>query len=198
GGNNSTEYKHILDSMVHLEFESGLRSTGFCVGQRDIFVYAHGVGEGSMMFEHRSVAYEIPEDMYEVEQFVTGQGKMDMARIVIDSSIGLEFKGMWKHIAKPIFSRDALLITKMDNLFREREAGTVKDAGMIVMKDFDGNIQGMRMNEISYYALTVRGDCGSLLLQKQYGTWKIIAMHNGSRQGLAYGVRLDVCIAKYE
>ncbi|QIZ64096.1 polyprotein [Clownfish picornavirus] len=193
GGNKSFEYRHLVEAMVDLQFGDADPVSALCIGGRSIMTYMHGVGDGPLTFEYKGRNFTVAEDKYHVEVFDLDGTRMDLAKICIDPSLGIEFTNMWKHVATPIFHRDGILVRKDGPFFEKMDVGKVTDAGVVMLKDASGQLVGMRSGQISYYATTSVGYCGSLILQKQYGTWKIVAMHNAGRKGMAYGARLDTC-----
>lgn len=124
--------------------------------------------------------------------FRTPNAPLDLAMVHIPS-LSFQFKDATKHISRPIPNAEpAYLLTPTPAGGIMRPACHVTAIGDFTSSTTTGGIATFA-HGVSYECQTQKGDCGSVLLQKQGSNWYITAMHvAGDRHMFGYGTELHV------
>nr|AVM87449.1 polyprotein [Wenling bighead beaked sandfish picornavirus] len=181
------EFQHILDAMLTVTFEKEqvMPIQGMAYHDYTLLTYAHGIGSGRLTIQHGNMNVELEEDQYEIMIMSTEDGDTDLCWIVMDKRIGFQFKNMTKIVASPVYGYDCLLLKKIGHNYEIRQMTNVSEQDHHVLQDRD-RVIGMRFGNFKYFGKHAAGDCGSLIIQKIKGCWKVIGMHNS---GAASGPR---------
>nr|AGW43025.1 polyprotein [limnipivirus C1] len=190
----SEQYEHFAKPMVFLKFEDRKHnSRGFAIAKRQIITYAHGLGNGNLIVHYGGIEMNLTPDDYTISVFVVEDGETDMACIEFVSALGVEFPDLTHLISAPEYGRDARLLTAWGGSFHIRTGENLTKGDYSMLRDPNsGKMWGMRFGHFRYLCKTQPGDCGSIIIQKQNGTWKLVGMHNASGQGSAVAFRFDL------